>query len=214
MNQIIKLSSDLVKKIAAGEVIERPASVIKELVENSIDAGATEVSVEIQNGGLDLIKIVDNGKGMSLEDAKLAYELHTTSKVKTLDDLNKILTFGFRGEALASIGAVAEMTIHTAEVNQIGVELIVENSELTSEKTASRSNGTTIIVRDLFRHLPARKKFLNSQSTEYRHVLNEVYKVALGMPAIGITLKHNDKEIFKLAKGASLGERIVALSLI
>src|SRR5262245_18821632 len=148
MQKIIQLPQQLINKIAAGEVIERPASVVKELVENAIDAKASKIQVEITDGGIKQITVTDNGAGMAHSDAIESYKMHTTSKLSTIEDLDKILTFGFRGEALASIAAVSELIIHTKNENEVGTQLIIENSSLQNTTTAPRSQGTTITVRE------------------------------------------------------------------
>lgn len=211
MNKIFKLPKNLINKIAAGEVVERPASVVKELIENSIDAGANDITVNIEEGGKKLITIIDNGEGMSEEDALNCFTLHTTSKIINESDLEKIITYGFRGEALASICSISETTIHTFNKQSKPIKLIVENSRLIDKEYSPRIEGTTIIIKDIFRHLPARKKFLKTDSTEYRHCYFEINKIALSKPHIRIKLSHNNKLIFDLQKTNSIKERILTL---
>lgn len=211
MDKILKLPKNLISKIAAGEVVERPASVVKELVENSIDAGSTEISVYIEDGGRKSIGIVDNGEGMSETDALNSYQLHTTSKIKSESDLESILTFGFRGEALASISAISEVTIHTYNPDSKPVKLIVENSNLISQNSQPRTQGTSITVKDIFRHLPARKKFLKTTATEYRHIYFELTKFALAKPDLRLKFFHNDKQIFDVTRKENLKDRITEM---
>lgn len=208
MNKIIELPQNLVNKIAAGEVIERPASVIKELIENSIDAKSDKIEIEVEEGGIKSLAIYDNGQGMNEKNALKCFKLHTTSKISSENDLDNILTLGFRGEALASICAVSEVMIHTKDTSTKSTKLIIENSELKSTSHEARSQGTTIIVQDVFRHLPARKKFLKTAKTEYRHILNIVNKFALIHPEISFKLTHNTKTTLDLKKTEDPKERI------
>ncbi len=205
--KIKKLPDNLIKKIAAGEVVERPASVIKELIENSIDAQATQIDVNLQDGGIKSIEIRDNGTGMSPSDAKQAYQLHTTSKISSLEDLESIYTFGFRGEAIASICSICELEIHTKHKNSDPLRLVIENSQIILEDIQPRKNGTTIKVTDIFRHVPARKKFLKTPNTEYRYCLREFINTALINPQIGFSLTHNTKNIYKLEKTSNIKKR-------
>jgi DNA mismatch repair protein MutL len=210
MNKIISLDDNTIKKIAAGEVVERPASVVKELIENSLDAQADKIVVEIEKGGIESIKISDNGIGMSKQDLILATQIHTTSKIQNIDDLNKLITFGFRGEALASIASVSQTIIHSADENESN-EVFVENGEMSEVISKPRVRGTTITVNDLFRHLPARKKFLRSEPTEYRNILNEIIKIGLAYPEVGLTLIHNNKTQLQLPQANSKIERIAQI---
>ncbi len=167
MNKIQILPDNLANQIAAGEVVERPASVVKELLENAIDAGATRIDVDIELGGRRLVKITDNGEGMSRDDAVLSVERHATSKIRTLEDLAAIGTLGFRGEALASIASVAKVEILTKRPDdEIATRLNIEGGRLVDIKDAARDHGTTITVRDLFFNTPARRKFMRSEATE------------------------------------------------
>jgi len=197
---IKKLDQDLINKIAAGEVVERPASVVKELMENSIDAGADQTNLEIKNGGSDLIMLQDNGSGMSKEDAKLAIERHATSKIFSLEDLFNIRTLGFRGEALASISAVSQFTLETKTKDSAeGTKLSIVNGKL-SIVSYGCPEGTKITIKDLFYNVPARKKFLKSATTEYNHILELLTQFALINPQISFKLTHNNKLILNLPK--------------
>jgi len=166
MNKIQVLPDNLANQIAAGEVVERPASVIKELVENAIDAGATRLQIDIELGGRRLMRVVDDGEGMTRDDAILAFERHATSKIRTLDDLAAIGTLGFRGEALASIASVAKVEVLTkTDAETAATRVLIEGGRLVDVKDTSRDRGTTISVRDLFFNTPARRKFMRSEAT-------------------------------------------------
>src|SRR3989344_776037 len=196
MGKIHELDQDLINKIAAGEVIERPASVVKELIENSIDANANNIIIDIKEGGKSFIRITDDGHGMSREDSIKSIEKHTTSKIKTKEDLFKISTLGFRGEALASIAAISVMEIITKTIIELeGTKLDIENSKIKEVKSIGAPIGTTIKVMDLFYNTPARKKHLSDIPTEFRYISNVVEKYALAYPGIGFRLTHNDKDI-------------------
>ena len=200
MNNIKKLHPDLINKIAAGEVVERPASVVKELVENSIDAQAEQINVEINKGGSSLIVIQDNGLGMTKDDALLAIERHTTSKIASLDDLFNIQTLGFRGEALSSISSVGQFTLETKTKDSAeGTKLSIINGQL-SVISCGCPTGTKIIIEDLFYNVPARKKFLKSETTEFNHILDYLTNFALIYSQIGFKLTHNKKLILNLPK--------------
>lgn len=194
MNLIKELNEDLINKIAAGEVVERPASVVKELIENSIDAKSTKIKIDIEEAGTKLIKISDNGSGMSEEDALICFQRHTTSKILNEDDLFAISTLGFRGEALASIAAVSKLKILTSQ-NNLGNEIIIENGKLISNTKIGLQKGTTIIVEDLFYNTPARKKYLKSKTTELNHIIDIVTRYALNYQNIHFILNHNNKNI-------------------
>lgn len=209
LQKIFKLPKNLISKIAAGEVVERPASVVKELLENAIDAGATELTIIIEQGGKKTITVVDNGEGMTEIDALNCFNLHTTSKISSEKDLDNILTFGFRGEALASICAISECTIHTFNQESTPIKLIVGNSELISKQNIPRVQGTTVTIKDIFRHLPARRKFLKTDSTEFKHIAFEISKIAIAKPFIKIEFIHNNKTIFSLPNSQSAKERIL-----
>jgi DNA mismatch repair protein MutL len=209
MGKIIRLDHDLINKIAAGEVVERPASVVKELIENSIDAGANNIFIEIENAGKHKILVKDNGEGMTREDALLSVERHATSKIKKIDDLFHISTLGFRGEALASIASVSDLTIVTNAGNALGIKLVIEDLEIKAQEVAS-PKGTTVIVKNLFFNTPARRKYLGSDATELKLVIDIVSKYALAYPHISIRLIHNELEVLNAPAG-SLIDKILAV---
>ncbi|MDA0848961.1 MAG: DNA mismatch repair endonuclease MutL, partial [Verrucomicrobia bacterium] len=206
----IKILSDRVaNQIAAGEVIERPVAVIKELVENSIDAQANKIAIEINNGGKSLIKISDNGIGMNEDDALLSLERHATSKLREANDLNQITSFGFRGEALPSIASVSQFTLKTRTKDSIeGVEINVTAGKLLSQKACGMPHGTIIEVRNLFTGVPARRKFLKTENTESAHIYFAVRLFALAHPHIAFELIDTGKVILKSAACNSLNDRI------
>jgi DNA mismatch repair protein MutL len=208
MNKIKVLPDNLANQIAAGEVVERPASVIKELLENSLDAGASRLQIDIELGGRRLMRIADDGHGMTPEDAVLAFERHATSKIQTLEDLGKIQTLGFRGEALASIASVAkvELITKTAE-NSAATRVYIEGGRLLDVKDAARTAGTTISVRDLFFNTPARRKFMRSEATENYHLTNIVTHYALANPAVAFALTNNGRDVLRLSPAKDLRER-------
>jgi DNA mismatch repair protein MutL len=212
MSDVIKLLPDSVaNQIAAGEVIQRPASVVKELVENSVDAGATIIKVLIKDSGKTLIQVIDNGTGMSETDARLAFERHATSKITTAKDLFAITTKGFRGEALASIAAVSMVELKTRrESDEAGTMIVINGSKIENQEMCSCPAGSSFSVKSLFYNIPARRKFLKSDSTELRHIISEFQKVALAHPAIRFLLHHNDSEIFNLPP-TNLRQRIIGV---
>ena len=212
MTDVIHLLPDHVaNQIAAGEVVQRPASVIKELLENSIDAGATRINVVIKDAGKTLIQVVDDGEGMSESDARLCFERHATSKIKTAEDLFRLQTKGFRGEALASIAAIAHVELKTRrETDQVGTSVKVEGSELVLQEPCVAPKGTSISVKNLFFNIPARRNFLKSDSVETRHLIDEFQRVALAHPGIHFTFTHNGTEFFQLP-AASYRQRIVGI---
>ncbi len=212
MSDIIQLLPDHVaNQIAAGEVVQRPASVVKELLENAIDANATEIKLLIKDAGKTLVQVIDNGMGMSETDARLAFERHATSKIKTADDLFNLNTKGFRGEALASIVAIAHVEIKTKqENNELGTQIKLEGSKIISQNVISTPTGTSISVKHLFYNIPARRNFLKSNTIETRHIIDEFQRVALAHPAISFSLYHNDGELFNL-KEENLKQRIIAI---
>lgn len=212
MADIIHLLSDSVaNQIAAGEVIQRPASVVKELVENAIDAGATKIQVQLKDAGRTLIQVTDNGKGMSPTDARMAFERHATSKIKEASDLFAIHTMGFRGEALASIASVADVELKTKrEDDEIGTSIHIAASEVKAQNGISTPNGTTFLVKNLFFNVPARRKFLKSNSTEIKHIITEIQRVALANPEIAFSLHHNGTPLYDLPS-ANFRKRIVNL---
>lgn len=208
MNKIRVLPDNLANQIAAGEVVERPASVIKELVENAIDAGAARVEVDVELGGRRLMRVADDGVGMVRDDAVLAFERHATSKISTLEDLGAIGTLGFRGEALASIASVAKVELVTkVEQDDTATRVLIEGGRLVDVKDAARSAGTTISVRDLFYNTPARRKFMRSEATENYHLTGIVTHYALANPAIAFTLVNNGREVIRVAPAKDLRER-------
>jgi len=198
--KIEKLPPEVVKKIAAGEVIERPASIVKELIENSLDAGAKKVSIEIKNGGLDLIRVSDDGSGINKTDLLLTTELHATSKLTDISDLESINSFGFRGEALASIAAAATVEI----ISAVGDELAYKLTEGGGIENASRGIGTTIEVKDLFRNIPARKKFLKSLKTEEGYIRNVIKQFAISFPEVSFNYTADDKAIYNFFSDSML----------
>jgi len=215
MGHIKVLDQNTINMIAAGEVIERPASVVKELVENSIDAGATEISIYVEDGGKALIRVIDNGCGMDKEDLSVAFEAHATSKLKSSADLLNISTMGFRGEALASIASVAKVIVtsrtpESIEGNRIEIDCGVKGQI----QPCSANQGTTIEVRNLFYKLPARRKFLRTANTEISHIAEQFTRIALATTNIALNLFHNDRELYRLTRGSSITERIEKLFAI
>lgn len=210
MSNIISILPDsLANQIAAGEVIQRPASIIKELVENAIDAKATKITINIKGAGRTLVQVIDNGTGMSQDDARLSFERHATSKLNTTEDLFNIGTKGFRGEALASIAAVASVELKTKrEQDPIGTKLTIEASKLIEIESSNTPNGSNFSVKNLFFNIPARRKFLKSDSTEFKHILTEFQRIAIPHHKVAFTLIHNDTTVFQLIS-ESLKERII-----
>lgn len=212
MAELIKLLPDhIANQIAAGEVVQRPASVVKELIENAIDAGATRINLVVKDGGKTLIQVIDNGSGMSAIDARMSFERHATSKISNADDLFLLHTKGFRGEALASIAAIAHVSMRTKLHDaELGTVIVNEGSKIVSQEADLVSNGTNIAVKNLFFNVPARRNFLGNNATEYRKVLEEFLRIALVHADIEMTFHHNDDEIYNLpAQG--LRQRIVQL---
>ena len=208
MSKIRVLPDHLSNLIAAGEVVERPASVAKELVENAIDAGATRIVIDVESGGRRLLKITDDGEGMMRDDAVLAFERHATSKITSAEDLSAIATLGFRGEALASIASVARVELITQrEDTAAGTRVVIEGGRMRDVKDAAHPRGTTIAVRDLFFNTPARRKFLRSEATESYHLTNLVTHYALAHPEINFTLTNNGRETLRVAPAKDLRER-------
>ncbi|EIM75964.1 DNA mismatch repair protein mutL [Nitritalea halalkaliphila LW7] len=212
MSDIIQLLPDAIaNQIAAGEVVQRPASALKELLENAVDAGATHIQVLIKEAGKQLIQVIDNGKGMSGTDARMSFERHATSKIRASEDLFAIKTFGFRGEALASIAAVAQVEMKTKRAaDELGTRLLIEGSEVKEQKPAALPDGTAIAVKNLFFNVPARRNFLKSNAVEMRHLVEEFQRVALAHPEIKMSLHQQDMELYQLP-ASSLQQRIVAL---
>ncbi len=212
MNKIKILSDNLANQIAAGEVVERPASVIKELIENALDAGARRLSVEVELGGRRLMRVTDDGTGMSRDDAILSFERHATSKIKNLEDLSKIATLGFRGEALASIASVAKVELVTKTLEDTAATRVyIEGGKLVDVKEIARPPGTTITVRDLFYNTPARRKFMRSEATENYYLTNIVTHYALAHPEIAFALTNNGREIIRVSPAKDLRERAYQL---
>lgn len=209
MSDIIKLLPDHVaNQIAAGEVIQRPASVVKELLENSIDAGSTDIKLLIKEGGKTFIQVMDNGKGMSPTDARMCWERHATSKISQTEDIYQIKTMGFRGEALASIASVAQVELKTKRAeDNVGTLILIEGTEVKKQEPAALANGTAISVRNLFYNIPARRNFLKSNPVETRHIIDEFSRVALANPNIGFSMYNNDEEVYALKVG-TLEQRI------
>jgi DNA mismatch repair protein MutL len=212
MPDIIQLLPDHVaNQIAAGEVVQRPASVVKELMENAIDADATSIKLIVREAGKTLIQVIDNGKGMSQTDARLSFERHATSKIKKAEDLFNLHTKGFRGEALASIAAIAHVELRTKqEEQQLGSCLKIEGSTLISQENISTPTGTSVAVKNLFYNIPARRNFLKSNTIETRHIVNEFQRVAVAHPNNAFSFYHNENEIYNLTPG-NLRQRIVAI---
>ena len=210
MPDIIQLLPDHVaNQIAAGEVVQRPASVVKELLENAIDASSTSITLVLKDAGKTLIQVTDNGTGMSPADALLSFERHATSKIKIADDLFKLSTKGFRGEALASIAAIAHVCLQTKqEGQQIGTKINIQGSKVAGQEPVVIPVGTTIAVKNLFFNIPARRNFLKSNPVETRHVIDEFHRVALAHPSIAFTMTHNDDLVFNLPS-SNARQRIV-----
>ena len=196
-------------QIAAGEVIQRPASVIKELVENAIDAGATRIDVSVVDAGRTSIQVIDNGKGMSDTDARLSFERHATSKIRQADDLFSLHTMGFRGEALASIAAVAQVELKTRLHNEeLGTHLVIAGSSYVSQEPCACPEGSNFLVENLFYNVPARRKFLKSNTTELNNIITAFERIALVYPDIAFTFHSNGSEMYNL-RAMSLRQRIV-----
>ena len=212
MKDIINiLPKNVANQIAAGEVVQRPASVVKELLENSIDAGSSQITIHIKDSGKTLIQIIDNGKGMSKKDAILCFERHTTSKISKANDLFNITTKGFRGEALASIAAVSHVNLITKQSGvELGTNIYIQGSEIKIQRSVVSEKGTTISVKNLFFNIPARRNFLKSDNVEFRHITNEFLRVSLSHPEIKFTFINNGVEIYNLTK-STFKKRIINL---
>ena len=212
MSSIIQLLPDHVaNQIAAGEVVQRPASVVKELLENAVDARATDIKLIIKDAGKALVQVIDNGLGMSVTDARLCFERHATSKIRQAEDLFSLHTKGFRGEALASIAAIAHVEMKTKQdQEELGTQIVVEGSKFVSQEVAVLPKGTSFAVKNLFFNIPARRNFLKSDTVEYRHIIDEFQRVALAHPNIYFTFYHNGSEMFNLPS-SSLRQRIVTI---
>ncbi|MCW2120205.1 DNA mismatch repair endonuclease MutL [Flavobacterium sp. 7A] len=210
MSSIIQLLPDHVaNQIAAGEVVQRPASVVKELMENAVDAKATDIKLIIKDAGKALVQVIDNGGGMSITDARLCFERHATSKIRLAEDLFSLGTKGFRGEALASIAAIAHVEMKTKqEQDELGTQIVIEGSKFVSQEAAVLPKGTSFAVKNLFFNIPARRNFLKSDTVEYRHIVDEFQRVALAHPTIHFTFYHNGSEMFNLPS-STLRQRVV-----
>jgi DNA mismatch repair protein MutL len=210
-DKILLLPDNIANQIAAGEVIQRPASAVKELLENAVDAGATEIKLILQDSGKALVQVIDNGSGMSETDARMSFERHATSKIQTIDDLFHIRTMGFRGEALASIAAVAQVELKTKKADdEAGTFIEIENSLVKRQELLAMANGTSIAMKNLFFNVPARRNFLKSNAAEMRHIVDEFTRVALSFPHIFFSLVANGQQIFHLEAGG-LKQRITQL---
>ncbi|WP_308199231.1 DNA mismatch repair endonuclease MutL [Chitinophaga sedimenti] len=212
MADIINLLPDnIANQIAAGEVIQRPASAVKELLENAVDAGATEIQLILRDAGKELVQVIDNGSGMTETDARMCFERHATSKINTIDDLFAIRTMGFRGEALASIAAVSQVELKTRRADsEVGTFIEIDNSVVKKQEPCQAQVGTSIAMKNLFFNVPARRNFLKSNAAEMRHIVDEFIRVAMSFPELQFSLNNNGQELFHLEKG-SLKQRIVAI---
>ncbi|GGG98732.1 DNA mismatch repair protein MutL [Parapedobacter pyrenivorans] len=210
MSDIIQLLPDAVaNQIAAGEVVQRPASAVKELIENAIDAGADKIRLIVKDGGKSLIQVIDNGCGMSVTDARLCFERHATSKIRKAEDLFAIRTMGFRGEALASVAAIAHVELKTRRVeDELGTRIVIEGSDVVRQEPEALPAGTSISIKNLFYNIPARRNFLKSNPVEMRHIVDEFQRMALAYPDVFFTLHSEDQELFHLP-GETLKQRIV-----
>jgi DNA mismatch repair protein MutL len=212
MSDIIRLLPDTIaNQIAAGEVIQRPASAVKELMENSIDAGATHIKLVVKNAGKSLVQVIDNGAGMSETDARMCFEKHATSKIKAAEDLFNIRTMGFRGEALASIAAIAQVELRTRQTGEaLGTIVEIEGMKVLKQEAIQTPEGTSIAIKNLFFNVPARRNFLKSDSVELKNIIEEFQRIALAHPKIGFQLYHNEHEVFHLKPG-NLKQRITSM---
>jgi DNA mismatch repair protein MutL len=209
MSRIRLLSETVASQVAAGEVVERPASVVKELIENSIDAGARKIDTVIRRGGISLVRVIDDGCGMDRDDALLSLERHATSKIRSAADLQAVATLGFRGEALPSIASVSRFRLTTRERDAVaGTEIVVNGGKIDIVRDGGEAPGTQVEVRSLFYNLPARRKFLRSENTESRNIEHQIHLQAIGHPQIGFSLLRDDRMLFQLPAAATLGDRI------
>ena len=212
MSRLKVLPANIANRIAAGEVVQRPASVVKELMENAVDAGATQITVVVTDAGRTLIQVIDNGSGMSPADAVLCFERHATSKISTAEDLEAIASYGFRGEALPSIAAVAEVTLRTRRPqDETATQVVVADGGSTKTSSVAGPSGSNFAVRNLFYNTPARRKFLKSDNVELRHIVDEFTRIALTRPELGFSLSSNGRDIFVLKPAKSLKFRILDL---
>lgn len=212
MSDIIRLLPDTIaNQIAAGEVIQRPASAVKELMENSIDAGATHIKLVVKNAGKSLVQVIDNGAGMSETDARMCFEKHATSKIKEAEDLFNIRTMGFRGEALASIAAIAQVELKTRQTGEtLGTIVEIEGMKVLKQEAVQTPEGTSIAIKNLFYNVPARRNFLKSDSVELKNIIEEFQRIALAHPKVGFQMYHNEHEVFHL-KAGNLKQRITSM---
>ena len=212
MGNIVLLDELTINKIAAGEVIERPASVIKEMVENSIDAGATNITVEIKNGGISYIKVTDNGKGIAQDDLEIAFERHATSKIRSAEDLNTVTSMGFRGEALASIAAISKVELVSKTKEQdTGYKVVVEAGDVLEKEETGCQNGTSITVRNLFFNTPVRYKFLKKDYTESGYIEDAITRIALVNPNISIKLINTGKTVIQTNGSGNLKDVVYSI---
>ena len=212
MGNIVLLDDLTINKIAAGEVIERPANVVKELVENSIDAGAKNIVVEIKNGGKTFIRISDNGKGISIDDMPIALERHATSKIRQIEDLEKTYTMGFRGEALASIVSISRLTIVSKTLDMpSGIKLVAEAGDILGTEEVGSQVGTTMTVENLFFNVPVRYKFLKNDATEFRYIKELVQKIALANLDVSIKLINDGKNVFQSSGNGNIKDIVYTL---
>src|SRR5213079_1645681 len=209
MSRIRLLPETVASQVAAGEVVERPASVVKELIENSIDAGGRKIDILIRRGGISLVRVVDDGCGMDRDDALLSLERHATSKIRSAADLQAVATLGFRGEALPSIASVSRFRLTTREAGAVaGTEIVVNGGKIDIVRDGGEAPGTQVEVRSLFYNLPARRKFLRSENTESRNIEHQIHLQAIGHPQIAFSLLRDDRVLFRLPSAATLGDRI------
>ena len=209
MSRIRLLPETVASQVAAGEVVERPASVVKELIENSIDAGARKIDTVIRRGGISLVRVIDDGCGMDRDDALLSLERHATSKIRSAADLQAVATLGFRGEALPSIASVSRFRLTTRESDEVaGTEIVVNGGKIDIVRDGGEAPGTQVEVRSLFYNLPARRKFLRSENTESRNIEHQIHLQAIGHPQIGFSLLRDDRMLFQLPAAMTLGDRI------
>src|SRR3982074_1454282 len=209
MSRIRLLSDTVASQVAAGEVVERPASVVKELVENGIDAGAGKIDILIRRGGISLVRVIDDGCGMDRDDALLSLERHATSKIRSAEDLQAIVTLGFRGEALPSIASVSRFRLTTREPDAVaGTEIIVNGGKIDIVPAGGEAPGTQVEVRSLFYNVPARRKFLRAENTESRNIEHQLHLQAIGHAQIAFTFARDDRVVFQLPATTTLTDRI------
>src|SRR5215467_12938431 len=209
MGRIRLLPDTVASQVAPGEVVERPASVVKELIENSIDAGARKIEILIRRGGISLVRVIDDGCGMDRDDALLSLERHATSKIRSAADLQAVATLGFRGEALPSIASVSRFRLTTREAGAVaGTEIVVNGGKIDIVRDGGEAPGTQVEVRSLFYNLPARRKFLRSENTETRNVEHQIHLQAIGHCEIGFSLMRDDRMVFQLPTSTTLADRI------